>query len=294
MANKKGELRYTFIISIILGLIFIGIFFLFLGVYFNNDELDWQQCRNSIIFRANSPEVQNIITFISFKNTFPLKCKTNIVSISKKDVEEGKDGKIIADTLAQCWYMFLEGESQIFPSQTRGFESYCVPCARIRFEEDAVLLNKKIDLLKVFNGKMDKRKNSYLDYYGDGFNPSVGVNYLFFTTEGERKEFTFSGDSFYVDDESTTGLLDGVSNYFKGGLAEVNLPRYIDPSNGDVLVFVSQVVRSDGNEDLGFNPLLFYFSMDQTLDPFGELKKDFIEAGDWKASMCDTMDGVPA
>ena len=293
---KKGAIHYDLIILLILGLIVVALVLNFVFIeYLNEDELDWQVCRQSIILRANSPEVQMFgVTWLSFRDAFPLKCKTKVISISKQDVEKGEAGKIIAETLAQCWYMFLEGESQIFPSQMVGFESYCVPFARIRFEEDAVLLNRKIDLWEVFNSKMDGRKNSYLDYFDAGFDSSVGVNYLLFTSEVKKKKFTFSGDSFYVDNASTTGFIDSIVNSFEGGLADVNLPRYIDPSKGDVIIFAGQVIRSDGKEELGFNPLLFYFSMDQNPNPFDEIKKDFIESGVWGASMCDTMDGVPA
>jgi len=300
---KRGSYKWDVMIALILGLMVLSLslYFIF-QEYFTSDMIDQESCRQSVILRATLPEAEKVgITFMSFKDDFPLKCKTQIYTIDYNDTE--KAGKLITDTLAQCWYLFGEGESQIFPAQPErvgipftgyGFESYCVPCARVHFSPEVGDFYKKnrIDVSAALDKVMTDI--TYKVYLSQAFQPSVGVNYIFFDTKRKVTDFQFSGDKFIVDDAETTGPMKTIRNSLTGGIAEVTLPRYINSSNGDILIFFSQVIRSDHSDTFGHNPLLFYFQIDQEPDPFKELGKDFIEAGDWGATMCDQFDGIPA
>ncbi|MBU2576974.1 MAG: hypothetical protein KKF50_04595 [Nanoarchaeota archaeon] len=292
--NKRGDYKWDVMIALILGLIVLSLslYFIF-QEYFNEDMISQESCRQSVILRGNLPEGEKAgITYASFKDDFPLKCKTQVVTIDYEDTE--KAGKLIADTLAQCWYLFGEGELQIFPADKYGFESFCTPCARIHFSPEVKSFYEKNEIdVSVALGKVFQDA-TYKTYLSQAFQPSVGVNWMVANSDKSINEFKFSGNKFLVDDAQTSGVLDSIQNYFIGGLADVNLPRYINSSNGDMVIFFSQVIRSDKNEVFGYNPLLFYFQIDQTPDPFKEVDKDFIEAGEWNAAMCDQFDGIPA
>ena len=294
MRNKDGDMRWDIMIAMILGLIVLSLslYFIF-QEYFTEDTIGMESCRQSVILRATLPEAEILgVTWASFKDDFPLKCKTQVYTIDYGDTT--KAGEVIAGALAQCWNIFGEGEGQIFPAQNYGFESYCVPCARIRFspEVESFYEENEIDVLVALNKMITDI--TYKVFLSQAFQPSVGVNWLIKNSDKTINEFNFSGDKFIVDDAQTSGPLDKIQNFFVGGLADITLPRYINSSNGDLIIFFSQTVRSDENEFFGHNPLLFYFQVDQEPEPFNELKKDFIEAGEWKATMCDQFDGVPA
>jgi hypothetical protein len=292
--NKRGDMKWDIMIALILGLIVLSLslYFIF-QEYFTKDTIDMESCRQSVVLRANLPEEDKLgVTYISFKDDFPLKCKTQVYTIDYEDV--GVAGTLIADTLATCWNLFGEGEGQIFPSDTYGFQSFCAPCARIRFSPEVESFYRKnvIDVPAALDRIVTDV--SYKTFLSQAFQPSVGVNWLIANTDKSINKFKFSGDKFLIDDAQTSGPLDSIENYFVGGLADVTLPKYINSSNGDLIIFFSQVIRSDDSEVFGHNPLLFYFQIGQTPDPFEELKKDFIEAGDWSANMCDQFEGIPA
>ena len=301
MVNKKGD-KYYIMISLILGLIVLSLslYFIF-QEYFNQEMIDQESCRQSVILRGMLPEGEKLgITWISFKDDFPLKCKTQVSTIDYEDTT--KAGKLIADTLAQCWYLFGEGEMQIFPAQPArgiipgyGLESYCTPCARIHFAPRVKSFYEKnpIDVSAALSKPMTDI--SYKTYLEQAFSPSTGVNWIFFNTDKTTNRFKFSGDKFLIDDSQTKGIFDTIHNYFVGGLATITLPRYINSSNGDMIIFFSEVIRSDKSEVFGYNPLLFYFQIDQNNpDPFEEVKKDSFEAWDQGTTMCNQFDGVPA
>ena len=293
MLNKKGD-KYYIMISLILGLIVLSLslYFIF-QEFFNEEMIDMESCRQSVILRGTLPEGEKAgITYASFKDDFPLKCKTQVSTIDYEDTERA--GKLIADTLAQCWYLFGEGEMQIFSTETARFESYCVPCARIRFSSEVKQFYNEnpIDVLNAINKPMTDI--TYKVYLDQAFQSSVGANWIFMKTDKKIASFKFSGDKFLVDDTFTTGFWETAGNILSGGMAGITLPKYINSSQGDILIFFGQVIRPTAKDLYGINPSLFYFQIDQKPDPFDELNKDFIEAKIKNAKVCDQFDGIPA
>jgi hypothetical protein len=149
--DKKGAEKYYIVISLILGLVVLGLSLYFIFIeYFTPEDLNWEACRQSVIFRNNMPDSQRVATasLENLRSNFPLKCKTEVVEVSSNpsDVIDGKEEpfhlqKTIADQLVQCWGLFGEGKYHLFPlGDWGGFDGRedCVICARIHFSEETV------------------------------------------------------------------------------------------------------------------------------------------------------------
>jgi hypothetical protein len=300
--NKVGAEKYYIIISLILGIIVLGLslFFIF-HEYFTDDDISRETCRQSVILRATVPEV-NIKGFnvVSFKNQFPLKCKTEVVNIDKDTKDAAQE---ILDALVSCWYLFGNGDFDVFGSKSGvfGVSSVCVPCARIHFDESVAGKYSgagKIDLTKALNNKMINGK-SYMGYLNN-----VGKAFPAFNL-ASAGEFNFDGEEFKVEDDfygsitmknmKTGGTEDG--GKFGINLARVSLPRYVDARKGDLLIYYgSGVSNYDGGVGRYF-PYLFYFQVGQSSpDPFEEIGVQLADGPLWWNinDVCVNWDGIPA
>ena len=137
--NKKGAEKYYILISLILGLILIGIIFswIFQEYFFGEELMDLQKCKQSIYARSAIPNVEKAgITFIDFKEEFPLECKTQKIIINEKNKEQAS--KIIADAMAACWALFNQGEVSLYggPGVLNNVPTNCFTCARIVFDPE--------------------------------------------------------------------------------------------------------------------------------------------------------------
>ena len=164
ITRKRGAIHYEIIISLILGLIVLGLslYFIF-NEYFTEDELDWQQCRQSILLRSNLPNLKELGT--DLKGAFPLKCKTEVVTIDSAEPDEvyGK----ISKAVASGWYMFGEGEFDFVHRSFLVNERYCLVFARVHFTEDSVQKLDEILEDDSINPNSDENKftQSFYDYY---------------------------------------------------------------------------------------------------------------------------------
>lgn len=133
MVGKGGVWR-GYILALILGLIVISLslWFLFFE-YFTSEELDWQGCRQSIVLRANAPNLEELAT--DMKGAFPLKCRTEVVTIDSGNAEEAY--RKIADAVARGWYMFGEGEFDFVHKEVYNSKSYCMAFARLHYTGEA-------------------------------------------------------------------------------------------------------------------------------------------------------------
>jgi len=137
MVNKVGAEKYYIIISLILGLMVLGLslFFIF-NEYFTEDELDWQMCRQSIILRTNLPNATLFSLGLDVKDAFPLKCKTEVVTIDSAKKSEEVYGKI-AEAVAEGWYMFGEGKFDFVHRDFTEDQTLCLVFARIHYTDSA-------------------------------------------------------------------------------------------------------------------------------------------------------------
>ena len=304
MVSKRGSEKYYIIISLILGLMVLalGLFFIF-NEYFTDDELDWQQCRQSIVLRAGLPEVEGgPVTVVSFKDDFPLKCRTDVIDITGDDIENGDGGKIIADALVQCWNLFGNGDYEVFPSSVYGMSTTCVPCARIHLTEGAKELlgeDGKIDIEETLRTK-EFDGVSYLNYLNGVGNKFEPFNLAF------SRPFNLSGDSFKIEragfipvflaDEFKTK--DGLSDKW-GRVGSVELPKYFYSNQSDLIVVIGAITTSKDSL-VDYVPYLFYYPISQQNKFSEEAGKTFLRWG-WTGidpaaweGICMNWEGVPA
>ncbi|MEA3248566.1 MAG: hypothetical protein U9Q73_02560 [Nanoarchaeota archaeon] len=164
MMNKKGAIHYELIISLILGLIFLGLSMYFIFIeYWNEDELDWQQCRQSVILRSNLPNLKELGT--DLKGSFPLKCKTEVVTIDSAEPNETY-GKI-SKAVASGWYMFGEGKFDFVHRSWLVDNRYCLVFARIHSTADNVQTSNEAVDENSINTDTNKKKftQGFYDYY---------------------------------------------------------------------------------------------------------------------------------
>jgi hypothetical protein len=285
MLNKHGD-KYYILISLILGLIVLSLslYFIF-QEYFTEDTINWESCRQSVYLRATLPEAKKGMLAVSFKNEFPLKCKTQVVEVTKVDVENDMAGKIVADTMVQCWNLFGNGDYEVFPSKTFGVNTFCVPCARVSLTEEAKEYlsthpNVIIDIQDTLENSLYNgvRYRGYLNTVG-GIQAIPNLREL-------------GADSFKL------------TGFNELGGPKLYEPKLFNPGNGDLLIVYGSITSS--KKDMRDVPYLFYFQIDQELDPFKEIEsKEMVPVkvdvlGVLPVSvgknlgLCENWEGIPA
>lgn len=143
--SKKGLMAST-LAKLILILFIAAILIFFVGkvTLFGKERSDIEACRLSILFAAKSKVVGAGKTLIS-----DLKCEPQELTIKYRDVvEKGKINqdqahKIIADAMAECWYMVGEGKLDPFSNWDTKGQSYCLICKTIKFDDKLKKYYKK-------------------------------------------------------------------------------------------------------------------------------------------------------
>ncbi len=313
--NKKGDYKYTIIFSLILGLMVLSLslYFIFNEVWSSN-AADREICRQSIQLRSLLPESRlGGYDFKSFKNEFPLKCKTNVKTIDKGDIDNHNAEKIIAESMAECWSLFDKGDASAFPSSiyTDGsiiVRSTCVPCARIHFTDEAknyIKQNKiKINIRDALNLKMSQGF-SYYSYLRDSGKKFSAFNFA------AAREFNLSKNRFRVDKDAAASAilhnkLNGLTSFSPHGfdkghynpleLSDVSLPEIFNISRGDLLINYG-IVTTSIKLDIGdYIPYLFYFQQGGLKNsPFDEIKNRFFDGPlGFNANFCESWEGIPA
>ncbi len=168
MVNKVGSEKYYIIISLILGLMVLalGLYFIF-AEFFNQDEIDWEVCRQSIILRAGLPNLKELGT--DLKGAFPLKCKTEVVTIDSVEPDEVYGE--ISEAIASGWYMFGEGKLDFIHRDYLNNERYCMVFARIHFSSESI---EKFNLALAKSSYPDSDKTQFtLDFYSYYLNTKI-------------------------------------------------------------------------------------------------------------------------
>jgi hypothetical protein len=159
MRNKRAGEKYYILISLILGILILGLALWFIfHEYFTEEELNWEACRQSIVLRSG--HVANALKYL--QQNFPFKCKTQVIEINNDDPNEVM--KKVADTMASCWYLFGEGKLKLYPDGLLETEKIGFVCARIHFGEKTKKIKKDMFFWRYLNTHKTKDGKTYGDY----------------------------------------------------------------------------------------------------------------------------------
>lgn len=321
MIYKKGDMKWDIVIAMILGIIFLGLaMYMIYNEYFTSKDIDAEVCRQSVILRSNLPAVSlGDYSLKSFREEYPLKCKNNVVEITKKDVERGLAGEIIAKEIIECWSIFGNGDLDIFPSDvyndgfwdsvnkiiTHPYNSVCVTCSRISLSEEAkeYLVAKK-EVIDIRAG-LQKQMSGNVAYYN--YIRDVGSKFSPFDFAGGM-QIDLEADSFYIGDDKNSdvnfmnklsGESIGLKNHFLGFdaiMSSLHLPKEMKPELGDLLVVYGNYVTPKTDNFGSYIPFLIYFQRNQNPNPLDILDNepliDFPLYSD--EGICSSWEGIPA
>ena len=144
MRNIKGEITTQQIVLIVILLVsFIVILFLLFRLDLGK-ESDKEICHNSVVMRSAS---------IS-KEAIPLKCSRTYICLSKDgscermsspDVKKVKTEeeiyKVLAEEMADCWWMFGEGKLDYIGKDFFLRDNYCSICSQVGFDDSITEIN---------------------------------------------------------------------------------------------------------------------------------------------------------
>jgi hypothetical protein len=266
--DKKGAEKYYILISLILGLLLIGIIFswIFQEYFFGEEIMDLQKCKQSIITRSAIPNFKKLgMTFVDFKEEFPLECKTQKIIINKKNQEEAN--KTIADAMAACWALFNQGEVTLYgaPGPTQNVPTNCWTCARIVFDPEVKDL--EIDVKQMLLEDLDN-KRTYLQYLTyNSQNPSLNPDNL-------KEDFKITAERNIGTDTS-----------------KIYYPGKINSNDGDLHITLSSWIISEKET---MNQLFFYQKAKENLIKLTNANGDHTISNAWINGMGQNAKDISA
>lgn len=157
--NKKGDEKYYLIISLILGLMVVGLAFYFIfQEYFNDELINDEACRQSVIMRSGN--FANGIKFLQEK--FPFKCKTDVVEIDGNSQQEVL--KKISDAISSCYFLYGEGKFVLYSADVTSLNTACFICSRLVFSDRVKKEYPQLDVGNYLISNAFKGSQTYFDY----------------------------------------------------------------------------------------------------------------------------------
>lgn len=278
--NKKASEKYYILISIILGLVLIGIIFswIFQEYLFGEGEMSLLKCKQSIATRNTIPNTQIFgMDFLKLKEEFPLECKTQIIEINEENKEQA--GTIIAEAMASCWALYNRGEASIFPSGHvfAKIRTACFTCARITFAPE---IQNTLELLNI-EGQESVTGEDKSILQEKSSNGQIYWDYL--TSNNQNpflKQRSFAEDFNIIPEK----------HIWREDTSTIYYPRKIDPKKGDLHITVSSWVMS---KDSTVNTLLFYQKAQESLRILSKtpIQNDWFKKEDIDGA-CEAWDGI--
>ncbi len=184
--KKKGELTTKTLITII---VLIASFVIILFLLFRLDlgaTTDKEICHNSVVLKSKA---KGFVGALDCKTNYVCisgggKCEninpTETIKISLKGEDEiikQKIMKVIADEMADCWWMFGEGELNYLGTDFEGY--HCAICSIVKFDEEVYTKFSEINYAEFYYYLSETEKSntqSYLKYLYNVFDVSSVEN----------------------------------------------------------------------------------------------------------------------
>lgn len=295
-SNKRGDEKYYIIVSLILGIIVLGLalYFIF-QEYFTQDAINWESCRQSVYLRNMMPEKDLGLTTLSGKELYPLKCQTQVINVNYKNASKVEEE--FRNAILQSWYLVGYGDYKIFASTTWDAQTHCMVTARIHIDPQVSSYYQVGEHnISILNSL--RTKYSGISFYNFllSLNPKV---YPFFAIK-KWGDFKVLSSGYAVDKNLFLQLLFplssyvGLDSYFSSistvgadpqgpGVVE---PDVIDPSKGDIYIVVSSLAKQDKE----ITPGVFWLQAKDV----NQLKGSFGSFLWYDMSICDKLDTIPA
>jgi hypothetical protein len=278
--NKKG-VYWPYLLAAIIGLLVLTSGYLMFSEYFNQDEIDWDVCRQSLFMRNGMPEADLYFKIASLKNSLPVKCGTKKVTIDYEDLDRAE--KEIANTIASCWYMVGEGGYRIFPSTKAGMAELdipCMVCARIHLNKDVKEFYSGENMIDIKNGldsDLEGHKASIWEY----LNPGKGKNaFAYFSDWAE--EFSIN----VYEENMVNSVLPDDTEIFK-------FSQYLKPEEGDLFIVYAQPTI-EKSIDKSLERLIRPYMVLVQYDDFGKLSEKWAQYKPVSASICSSIETIPS
>lgn len=248
--NKKGEITTKQIVTLIILIVsFVIILFLLFRLNLGR-ATDKEICHNSVVLKSAGKGLVG-----------QLDCKTNYLCISggndcegisptetvkinlnkEDDVIKKEIMKVIADEMADCWWMFGEGELDYMRGNFLG-NTACAICSIVKFDnkiqesqEEGITYEEFMEFL-ANETKSKNEKNTYLYYlYGVSSIDGVLEKYSVIKNDYELKKKISLKDKYMIrTGQVKPGFISKLDlfNLFKGAQEEIYIvPYFFDMNN---------------------------------------------------------------
>lgn len=175
--NKKGEMTTQQIVILIIAIASFAVILYFLASLGLGENTEDQLCRNSVVQRGNLDRLPGVSP-----DTIPLKCEKSYICLTKdgscenmykpekkKVKTKSEVYEVLAEELANCWWMFGEGKVN-YGGEDLTKNLYCSFCSQIAFDDSIKEIfpegefseNKLYQELMRLNRSKDKSYFKYL------------------------------------------------------------------------------------------------------------------------------------
>ncbi len=291
--GRRGDFKWDIVIILLLGLVVLALVLYFIfGEYFQDEDVDWEVCRQSIVLRNSLPEETFAKAYmVSFKNSFPLKCKTNVLTIDYNDTKRAQ--KEISEAMVSCWFLFGNGGYRIFPGEALNSKTNCVYCARIHLAPIVREYYRK-NIIDIDNGLDELEFKNGLTYYE--YLKNIGNQNPFqLITSWHNDYLTIGGGNVRVVGSSNLKAV------------PIGVPGTYDVERGDLFILYHNFLAY-GNSEMVASLLYFQEKgakygdkeFKSALDALAFGRGDTIkEEVDWwidgrADAICENFDGIPA
>ncbi len=209
MKNKKAELTTQQLVTMVILIVsFVVILFLLFRLNLGK-ETEKELCYNSVVLRAGS---------VLPKDSIPLDCHRSYICITKDgscetmtkpEVKKVKTDvevyQVLADEMAECWWMFGEGKVDYVGKDFFYKDNYCSICSQIVFDDSLR------DISSFSSGTLDK--NKFYSYLANE-NYTVGKTYSEYLFKTNNLDLLKQELSKNQSTEVTFGTIDFSNQYF--------------------------------------------------------------------------------